>query len=62
MKKLEKLADSNEKLRTLKAVKQLQQAAKHASGRTTIVQVSWLFELKIVLMRRKHLIAFGLNA
>ena len=43
MQKLDKLADTKEKLETVRAVKQLQQASKRASGQTTIIQVSAVF-------------------
>ena len=43
MQKLDKLADTNEKVQTVRAVKQLQQVSKRASGQTTIIQVSAVF-------------------
>ena len=47
MQKLDKLADTNEKVQTVRGVKQLQQASKRASGQTTIIQVSAVFWCKI---------------
>ena len=47
MQKLDKLANTNEKLETVRAVKQLQQASKSASGQTTVIQVSAVFWCKI---------------
>ena len=47
MQKLDKLSDTNEKVQTVRAVKQLQQASKRASGQTTIIQVSAVSWCKI---------------
>jgi len=52
--KLEKLADTNDKLKTLKAVKQLQQAAKHAAGQTTIIQASYFLQSFYLIVLKKR--------